>query len=183
MAAQAAGVRHRRYYQKRSCQRFLQKRLRHKAFKNPPTCARRYSFASARLARICTSPSCSAWLRRTTLLDALLEPLDLRVVVDDVRGLAFWPWCPRGRRHRRKRAGRLDAPADEAPAADAGAIAAVPCCGASFAASRKRHRRGGAHHGGQPLPQLETYLGHWQRHARAQAPGASCWRTCARTAW
>ena len=30
----------------------------------------------------------------TTLLDALLEPLDLRVVVDDVRGLAFLTVVP-----------------------------------------------------------------------------------------
>ena len=31
---------------------------------------------------------------QTARLDALLEPLDLRVLVDDVRGLPFWPWCP-----------------------------------------------------------------------------------------
>lgn len=31
---------------------------------------------------------------QTTLLDALLEPLDLRVVVDDVRGLAFLAVVP-----------------------------------------------------------------------------------------
>ena len=38
------------------------------------------------------------WFRliaaQTTLLDALLEPLDLRVVVDDVRGLAFLAVVP-----------------------------------------------------------------------------------------
>ena len=38
------------------------------------------------------------WFRliaaQTTLLDALLEPLDLRVVVDDVRGLAFLAVAP-----------------------------------------------------------------------------------------
>ena len=38
------------------------------------------------------------WFRliaaQTTLLDALLEPLDLRVVVDDVRGLAFFAVVP-----------------------------------------------------------------------------------------
>ena len=43
---------------------------------------------------------------QTALFDTLLEPLDLRVVVDDVRGLAFWPWCPATRATTPTRASR-----------------------------------------------------------------------------
>ena len=66
----------------------------------------------------------------------------------------------RGRRHRRSRAGRLDAPADEAPAVTLDQSLLLAILRRGFAArARKRHRRGGARHRGQPVATARNHLG------------------------
>ena len=143
---------------------------------NPHICRTRLVDRLRKLPKQQAGPPWTHQAKSTACLRCSLEPWTCAVVGGRCACLAFGRWCrtTAGDDADESRAGRLDAPADEAPAADAGAVAACwPFCGASFAArARKRHRRGGATspwtaccHSSKP------YLGSTgRRHARAQAP-------------
>ena len=134
------------------------------------------------------SRSCFTDCGANHLLDALLEPLDLRVVVDDVAALAL-SGCGARLREATTLTSRQDDwthPLMKRQRLDAGAIAAAGHAAARVLGTRAESGTGaaGTHHRGQPVAAAgDLPQGHRQRHARAQAPGASCWRTCTATAW